>query len=60
MNATTSTVDAIVHNIDIPSDPAEYISASVTYKTQPPLHEQVMLSELKDMVKKESSNSKDD
>ena len=60
MNTTLSTTDSPVHNIDIPSDPAEYISASVTQKVQPPLYEQVMLSELKDMIKKEASNSKDD
>ena len=60
MNISASAVDSRVHNIDIPSDPAEYISASVTQRVQPPLHEQVMLSELKDMIKKEASNSKDD
>lgn len=61
MNTTLSTTDSPVHNIDIPSDRAEYASASVTKKDLHPLYEQVVISEMKDMIKKEeASNSKDE
>jgi len=71
-NTTTSGDDPRVPYLDNPSDPAEYISAGIiqtftppdstttTNKALPPLHEQVILSELKDMIKKDSRYFKDD